>query len=102
MSPKALSSKSEVDRLICISHFPRVLAQITTLENELDDSRALLDIEAAKIPNITHPAVPDDEIHVLRMQSSIENLAYSKGAFDPLDHVTLGEKHDLFDFEAGV
>ncbi len=53
------------------------------------------------IPNLSHPDAPigkDDK----------DNLEISKGAhqpktfdFKPLDHVELGEKHDLIDFAAG-
>ena len=52
------------------------------------------------IPNLTHPEAPaggeDASIDVRRGKTAIPTFD-----FQPLDHVALGEKHDLFDFEAG-
>ena len=54
----------------------------------------------AVIPNLTHPDVPtggEDDAKEL----SFGKTAKASFEFTPLDHVELGEKHDLFDFEAG-
>jgi seryl-tRNA synthetase len=64
-----------------------------------------LDAEARKIqatiPNLTHPAAPiggeQDAREVKRGKTPIRQLD-----FKPLDHVALGEKHALFDNEAGA
>ncbi|TWU45290.1 Serine--tRNA ligase [Novipirellula aureliae] len=53
------------------------------------------------IPNMTHPAAPTGG------EEDANELSFGKTpkpAFDfkPLDHLELGEKHDLFDFEAGA
>ena len=55
----------------------------------------------AAIPNLTHPDVPtggEEDAHEL----SFGKTAKPSFDFAPLDHVELGEKHDLFDFEAGA
>ena len=62
-------------------------AQITELQSEL--------------PNLTHPDVP------VGGEDGYKELSFGKTPkrdfdFTPLDHVALGEKHDLFDFEAGA
>ncbi len=53
------------------------------------------------IPNLTHPDVPtggeDDAKELSRGKTPKPEFD-----FKPLDHVALGEKHDLFDFEAGA
>lgn len=65
-----------------------------------------LDAEArevqATIPNMTHPDAPlgagdDAAREVKRGKTEVR-----KFDFQPLDHVQLGEKLDLFDFEAGA
>lgn len=53
------------------------------------------------IPNLSHPAAPigvDDKanLEIRRGQHEPRELD-----FQPLDHVDLGAKHDLFDFDAG-
>ena len=52
------------------------------------------------IPNMTHPDVPAGG------EEDAVEIAFGKQAvpafdFQPLDHVELGAKHDLFDFDAG-
>jgi seryl-tRNA synthetase len=52
------------------------------------------------IPNLTHPDVPtggEDDAKEL----SFGKVARPEFDFKPLDHVELGDQHDLFDFEAG-
>jgi len=54
------------------------------------------------IPNITHPDAPigaDDSANREVRRGKTEP---PKFAFKPLDHVQLGEKHQLIDFEAGA
>jgi len=54
------------------------------------------------IPNLTHPAAPvgvgDDAVVEIRRGAT----PIPKFDFRPLDHVELGEKLDLFDFEGGA
>ncbi|MCM2371829.1 serine--tRNA ligase [Aporhodopirellula aestuarii] len=60
----------------------------------------ILELQAV-LPNLTHPAVPDGG------EEDANELGFgktSKPSFDfkPIDHLELGEKHDLFDFESGA
>jgi len=69
---------------------------------EVDALAAEMDTIQRAIPNITHPQAPvgaDDQanLEVRRGQTPIP-----KFDFKPLDHVTLGEKLNLMDFEAGA
>ncbi|KAA1259090.1 Serine--tRNA ligase [Rubripirellula obstinata] len=55
----------------------------------------------SELPNMTHPDVPEGG------EDDAKELSFGKTAkpefdFQPLDHVAIGEKHDLFDFEAGA
>ncbi len=60
----------------------------------------ILALQAA-IPNLTHPDVPtggeEDAVELSFGTATVPSFD-----FKPLDHVELGEKHDLFDFEAGA
>ncbi len=67
-------------------------------QDELDDEIKTL---LTAIPNMTHPDVPtggEDGYNEL----SFGKTPKPKFDFKPLDHLQLGEKHDLFDFEAGA
>jgi seryl-tRNA synthetase len=76
--------------------------RITAAETDMATVETELDAVARTIPNMSHPAAPvggDDQA----------NLVVRKGKhappqldFKPLDHVVLGEKLDLIDFEAGA
>jgi len=53
------------------------------------------------LPNLTHPSVPDGG------EEDATELGFGKTPipnfdFKPVDHLELGEKHDLFDFEGGA
>lgn len=53
------------------------------------------------IPNLTHPDVPTGG------EDDAKELSFGKTPkpefeFEPLDHVEIGDRHDLFDFEAGA
>ena len=73
-----------------------------------DCQRAHDDLESqivelqSQIPNMTHPAAPigeDDKSNLEIRRGQHEPLNFE---FDILDHVELGEKHDMIDFEAGA
>ncbi len=66
--------------------------------DQLDEEISVLQ---AAIPNMTHPDVP------IGGEEDAQELFFGKTPvspfdFKPLDHVELGERHDLFDFEAGA
>ena len=77
-------------------------AQKAAVDEKLEEIASELNVIHATIPNMTHPDAPigvDDK----------DNLELMRGAtplpefdFEPLDHVQLGQKLDLIDFEAGA
>jgi seryl-tRNA synthetase len=76
--------------------------RVTAAQTDLATLETEIDALQRTIPNMSHPAAPiggDDQ----------SNLVVRKGKhsppildFTPLDHVVLGEKLDLIDFEAGA
>ena len=69
-------------------------------ERQKEVEASLLTIQAA-IPNMTHPDAP---VGRLESESRVARTWGTPPQFDftPLDHVTLCEKHQLFDLEAGA
>lgn len=77
-------------------------ARKADVDEKLVEIASELNVIHAAIPNMTHPDAPigvDDK----------DNLELMRGAtplpefdFEPLDHVQLGQKLDLIDFEAGA
>jgi seryl-tRNA synthetase len=74
--------------------------QISALEVAITEVVAAGDAILRSIPNLTHPDAPaggeDASVEVRRGSTPLPSFT-----FKPLDHVALGEKHNLFDFEAG-
>jgi len=73
---------------------------VSRIEAELAALRARFDEALAKLPNFIHPAVPDggeDDARELRRFAEPRRFD-----FPPLDHVELGAKLDLIDFEGGA
>ena len=74
---------------------------IAVLETKLAETEEKLDEAARQIPNMAHPAVPVGKVDA-------ENLEVKKVgtprtfAFQPKDHVQLGESLDLIDFDRGT
>ena len=76
--------------------------QVTAAQAELEASAAELDGILRRIPNLTHPKAPlgaDDQSNVEVRRGK---HAPPKFSFKPLDHVTLGERLNLVDLEAGA
>ncbi|TWT99060.1 serine--tRNA ligase [Neorhodopirellula pilleata] len=85
-----------------------MIAEGRQLREKKDEAANLQDELEAKIvelqtvlPNMTHPDVPDGG------EEDANELGFGKTPkpamdFKPLDHLELGEKHDLFDFEGGA
>ena len=67
--------------------------------DELDEQIA--DIQSG-IPNMTHPAAPIGEDDKSNLELRRGNTDVPSFDFDILDHVELGQKHDMIDFEAGA
>jgi seryl-tRNA synthetase len=96
--PKA-ANDAERQALVAEGRQLREQKEIAQREHDQLDGE-ILSLQAA-IPNMTHPDVPtggEDDAREL----SLGKTAKKSYAFKPLDHVELGEKHDLFDFEAGA
>jgi seryl-tRNA synthetase len=71
------------------------------LEGELTALTAELDVLHRLVPNVPRPDVPpgrseEDNVEVRRWGTP------PSFDFTPLDHLELGERHDLIDFEAGA
>jgi seryl-tRNA synthetase len=71
------------------------------LEEQLRKLRPELAELHAQVPNVTHPDSPlgHDEADNRELRCVGERPAFD---FAPLDHVELGEKHDLIDFESAA
>jgi seryl-tRNA synthetase len=78
----------------------RLKERVGELEARLADTRAGLERALAAIPNLVHPDVPvggEADFRVLREVGEPRRFD-----FQPRDHLALGEKLELFDFEAGA
>ena len=74
---------------------------IAAAEAELDIVEKALRVDLMKIPNMAHPQAPvgkedKDNLEIKRVGEP------TKLGFPALDHVQLGEKLDIIDFEAGT
>jgi seryl-tRNA synthetase len=71
------------------------------LSAELEQVELELRTLQRQVPNRTHPDVPvgEDDEDNLELRRFGEPTRFD---FPPLDHVELGERHDLIDFEAGA
>jgi len=72
-----------------------VKAQLDTLETELDSIQRL-------IPNMSHPDAPIGADETANTRRSLGKTPVPTFDFTPVDHVVLGKKLDLIDFEAGA
>ncbi len=75
--------------------------EVTALEAKANEISAEADTILRVIPNLTHPSAPiggeDAAVEIRRGATPVRQFD-----FQPVDHVALGEKLDLFDFEAGA
>jgi seryl-tRNA synthetase len=73
---------------------------VARVEAETEALRAKLDAKLRELPNFLHAAVPDGgegDARELRRVGAVPAFA-----FTPLDHLALGAKHELFDFDGGA
>lgn len=78
----------------------RLKEQAAALEAELGTAREGLDALLRDIPNFAHPEAPvggEEDYRELRRWSEPRRFE-----FEPLDHLSLGAKLDLIDFEGGA
>jgi seryl-tRNA synthetase len=78
----------------------RLKAEAGRLERALAEAEGELEAKLAPIPNFVHPDVPVGGEADFRELRRVGRLA--RFDFEPLDHLALGERLDLFDFEAGA
>ncbi|NNE00387.1 MAG: serine--tRNA ligase [Pirellulaceae bacterium] len=93
--------KDAQERQATIEKGRQLREQKDLAQREHDELDAQIVSLQAAIPNMTHPDVPTGG------EDGYKELSFGKTAkpefdFQPLDHLALGEKHDLFDFEAGA
>ncbi len=74
--------------------------EVTGFEKRLVDAREVLQPLMLAIPNFLHPKSPEGGEADFRELRRVGEPR--KFEFQPLDHVALNEKLDLFDFEAGA
>lgn len=81
----------------------RILREkISELRTKLDDLEIELDCVQRSIPNMAHPDAPIGADDTSNRQQSLGKTPVPTFDFKPLDHVVLGEKLDLIDFESGA
>ncbi|HVO39621.1 MAG TPA: serine--tRNA ligase [Spirochaetia bacterium] len=89
------------DRARLIEEGKRLKESIAELEKQLEDTEKKLTEEAMKIPNMSHPDAPLGEGEAgnaqLRTWGTVPSFS-----FTPKDHVEVGQRLDLVDFETGA
>jgi len=79
----------------------RLREQKDAAQSEVDNLEREAEEIQRRIPNMTHPDAPrggeEASVEIRRGKTEIRQFD-----FKPLDHVELGEKHQLIDFEAGA
>jgi seryl-tRNA synthetase len=78
----------------------RLKEEAGRLERALAEAEGELEAKLAPIPNLVHPDSPVGGETDFRELRRVGTLA--RFDFEPLDHLALGERLDLFDFEAGA
>lgn len=95
--PKAADQES---RQVLIEKGRELRQQKDAAQQEQDQLDQEINESISVIPNMTHPDVPaggeDDAVEIAFGKQAVPAFD-----FQPLDHVELGAKHDLFDFDAG-
>jgi seryl-tRNA synthetase len=100
-SKKIATAKDATERAELIEHGRELRQQKEAAQSEHDQFDQQIQQIQTLIPNLTHPDVPtggEEDAQEL----SLGKTARPEFGFAPLDHLQLGEKHDLFDFEGGA
>ncbi len=97
-----MKAKLEADeRQRLIEEGKNLKDKIAELEDALANCESRLEAEARKIPNMAHPAAPIGK----EEKDNLEIARYGEPTrfdFKPLDHVELGQRLDIIDFDAGT
>lgn len=72
------------------------------IARQLEKMEVELDILHRAIPNMTHPDAPIGEDDKANLECGRGKTPLPEFDFQPLDHVELGQKLDLIDFESGA
>jgi seryl-tRNA synthetase len=78
----------------------RLKEEVAAIEAQLGEAQTALQDHLAVIPNFVHPDSPiggEEDFNILREVGEPPRFEFAS-----LDHLALGEKLDLFDFEAGA
>lgn len=100
-SKKIATAKDATERAELIEHGRELRQQKEAAQSEHDQFDQQIQQIQTLIPNLTHPDVPtggEEDAQEL----SLGKTARPEFGFAPLDHLQLGEKHDLFDFDGGA
>jgi seryl-tRNA synthetase len=91
---------SPEERRAHVAEGRRLKEEVAAIEVQLGEVQTALREHLEAIPNLVHPDSPiggEESYRVLREVGEPPHFE-----FTPLDHLALGEKLDLFDFEAGA
>jgi len=91
---------SQAEREAHVAQGRRLKEDVSRLEAEVSAAQAALTEALLAIPNLVHPDVPDggeDDFRELRRSGEPTRFD-----FVPQDHLALGERFGLFDFEGGA
>ncbi|MCA1950651.1 MAG: serine--tRNA ligase, partial [Treponema sp.] len=98
----AMKGKMDADtRNRLIEEGKKLKEDISSAEAELESVEKELDTEGRRIPNMAHPAAPigkedKDNLEIKRVGSP------TQFAFEPKDHVQLGQELDIIDFDSAT
>jgi len=92
---------SDAERSELITEGKNLKSSIASLEAGLEQTKARLQEEAARIPNLTHPDAPrgegeEDNLEIRRW-GTLEAMSFA-----PRDHLQIGRDLDLLDFETAA
>jgi seryl-tRNA synthetase len=98
---KAIGQSPPEERPAAIAQAKELSDRLKELEPELEGAEAAFQRAAAFLPNLVHESVPDG---LTEDQNIVEREVGEKRefAFEPLDHVALGERLGIFDAERGA
>lgn len=94
-------AKDEAEREARKEEGRRIREQVGDIKNELESISAEQEGIQKLIPNLSHPDVPIGADDNANLEIAKGKTPLPKFDFQPLDHVELGERLDLMDFEAG-
>ncbi|HLA84266.1 MAG TPA: serine--tRNA ligase [Thermoguttaceae bacterium] len=80
----------------------RLRQEVADIKAELDEIETQQAAIQAMIPNMSHPDAPIGADDAANLEIALGKTPLPKFDFPPLDHVDLGERLGLFNFEAGA